>query len=76
MTIKDVKNFFGKEKYISEFIRYQLKIETHRGGIVWHVVRYAKLIFAGGLCFAWYTGCIQRSCCFDHTQLIFALYLL
>ena len=26
------KNFFGKEKYISEFIHYQLKIVTHQGG--------------------------------------------
>ena len=26
------KNFFGKEKDISEFIRYQIKIATHQGG--------------------------------------------
>ena len=26
------KNFFGKEKDISEFIRYQIKIATHWGG--------------------------------------------
>ena len=45
------KNFFGKEKYISEFICYQLKIETHQGGIVWHVIQYMKLIFAGGVMF-------------------------
>ena len=37
------KNFFGKEKDISEFICYQLKIATHQGGIVWRVVRYAKI---------------------------------
>ena len=37
------KNFFGKEKDISEFIRYQLKIATHQGGIVWHVIRCAKI---------------------------------
>ena len=47
MTIKDVKNLFGKEKYISEFICYQLKITTHQGGKVWHVVWYTKLIFVG-----------------------------
>ena len=42
MTIKDVKNFFGKEKYISEFIRYQkLCFHTpviHKGGIIWHTI--------------------------------------
>ena len=32
MTIKDVKNFIGKEKDISEFICYQIKIATHQGG--------------------------------------------
>ena len=37
------KNFFGKEKDISEFIRYQLKIVTHHRGIVWRVVRYVKI---------------------------------
>ena len=26
------KNFFGKEKDISEFIHYQIKIVTHQGG--------------------------------------------
>ena len=43
MTIKDVKNFFGKEKDISEFIHYQLKIVTHQGGIFWRVIRYVKI---------------------------------
>ena len=43
------KNFFGKEKYISEFIRYQLKIVTHQRGIVLRVIQYAKLIFAGSM---------------------------
>ena len=37
------KNFFGKEKDISEFIRYQLEIATHQGGIVWRVIWYAKI---------------------------------
>ena len=37
------KKFFGKEKDISEFIRYQIKIATHQGGIVWRVIRYAKI---------------------------------
>ena len=37
------KNFFGKEKDISKFIRYQLKIATHQGGIVWRVIQYAKI---------------------------------
>ena len=42
MTIKDVKNFFGKEKYISEFICYQrLHFHTpviHKGGIICHTI--------------------------------------
>ena len=42
MTIKDVKNFFGKEKYISEFIHYQkLRFRTpviHKGSIIWHTI--------------------------------------
>ena len=43
MTIKYVKkNFFGKEKYISEFTRYQ-KLHFHtpvssQGGIIWRTI--------------------------------------
>ena len=38
------KNFFGKEKDISEFIPYQIKIATQGGGgIVWHVIQYTKI---------------------------------
>ena len=42
MTIKYVRNLFGKEKYVSEFICYQ---KVHfctpvilKGGIVWHTI--------------------------------------
>ena len=39
VTIKYVENFFGKQKYISEFICYQkLHFCTLGGGIIWHMI--------------------------------------
>ena len=42
------KNFFDKEKYISEFICYQLKIVTHQVGYSLACRTVRKIIFCGG----------------------------
>ena len=35
--------YFTGKNYFCEFTCVKLKIATHQGGIVWHVVQYAKI---------------------------------
>ena len=47
MTIKYMRNFFGKEKYISEFTCYQ-KLHFHtpvtcKGGVIWHMIAHQNI---------------------------------